>query len=129
MNAGAAASGAPRKPEITPLDRYPLATNDAGATQRVVAAFRGYFPAERIRATGPTSASEDFGSSGSEWGVPSVFWSVGGTDPGAYAKAKANNAVSEIPSNHSPKCLPVFQPTLATGVETLIVASRAWLQA
>jgi hypothetical protein len=27
----------------------------------------------------PTSASEDFGSFGAEWGVPSVFWFVGGT--------------------------------------------------
>src|SRR5574340_1021242 len=74
VDAEAAASGAPRPPEITPLDRYPLATNDPAATRRVVDAFRQYFPAERIRETGPASASEDFGSFGTEWGVPSVFW-------------------------------------------------------
>ena len=34
VNAEAAASGAPKKPEITPLDRYSLVTNDPQATKR-----------------------------------------------------------------------------------------------
>ena len=127
VNAEAAASGAPKPPEITPLDRYPLATNDAAATQRVVDAFRNHFPADRIRQTGPASASEDFGSFGSEWGVPSVFWFVGGTDPDVYAKAKAANKLNDLPTNHNPRFLPVLHPTLETGVETLVVASCAWL--
>lgn len=127
VNAEAAASGAPKPPEITPLDRYPLATNDAAATQRVVEAFRNHFSDARIRQTGPASASEDFGSFGSEWGVPSVFWFVGGTDPDVYAKAKAANKLNDLPTNHNPHFLPVLHPTLATGVETLVVASRAWL--
>jgi hypothetical protein len=29
--------------------------------------------------------------------------------------------------NHSPKFAPVLHPTLQTGVETLVVATRAWL--
>ena len=33
VNAEAAASGAPKKPEITPLDRYSLVTNDPGGDQ------------------------------------------------------------------------------------------------
>ncbi len=129
VNAEAEASGAPRKPEITTLDRYPLNTNDRDASTRVVNAFRAYFGAERVRETGPAPASEDFGSFGSEWGVPSVFWFVGGTDPDVYAKAKANNRLNELPVNHSPKFAPVIHPTLRTGVETLVVASRAWLSA
>jgi hippurate hydrolase len=129
VNAEAAASGAPRPPEITPLDRYPLATNDADATRRVVDAFRRHFPAERIPETGPASASEDFGSFGAEWHVPSVFWFVGGTDPDVYAKAKAANRLNEIPTNHNPHFLPVIHPTLETGVEALVVATRAWLSA
>ena len=129
VNAEAAASGAPKPPEITPLDNYSLVTNDEAATTRVVEAFRQHFPAERIRQTGPTSASEDFGSFGAEWGVPSVFWFVGGTDPDTYAKAKAENRLNEIPTNHNPRFLPVLHPTLETGVETLMVAARAWLRA
>jgi hippurate hydrolase len=129
VNAEAEASGAPRKPEITTLDRYPLNTNDRDASERVVEAFRGYFGAERVRETGPAPASEDFGSFGSEWGSPSVFWFVGGTDPNAYAKAKQENRLNELPVNHSPKFAPVLHPTLQTGVETLVVATRAWLAA
>jgi hippurate hydrolase len=127
VNAESAASGAPKPPEITTLDNYPLGVNDTGASQRVVDAFREYFPADRVRQTGPTSASEDFGSFGAEWHVPSVFWFVGGTDPGIYAKAKAAGEVNKIPSNHSPFFAPVMHPTLETGVETMVVGALAWL--
>jgi hippurate hydrolase len=128
-NAEAAASGAPRAPEITTIDQYPLNVNNQDATNRVVDAFRGHFGAARVRATGPAPASEDFGSFGAEWHVPSVFWFVGGTDPQTYAKAKEANKINELPVNHSPKFAPVLHPTLRTGVEALVVAARAWLPA
>jgi len=129
VNAEAAASGAPRKPEITTLDHYPLNVNDRDASQRLVDAFRAYFGAERVRETGPAPASEDFGSFGSDWHAPSVFWFVGGTDPEVYARAKAANRLNELPVNHSPKFAPVLHPTLRTGVETLVVAARTWMPA
>ena len=128
VNAEAAASGAPRPPEITPLDRYPLNVNDEEASARVLAAFQEHFPADRIRRTGPAPASEDFGSFGTEWGVPSVFWFVGGTDPETYARAKEAGRLNELPVNHSPQFAPVVHPTLRTGVEALVVAARAWLR-
>jgi metal-dependent amidase/aminoacylase/carboxypeptidase family protein len=126
-NAEAAASGAPRPPEITPIDRYALVTNDPDATRRVVDAFRAYFPSDSIRETDPTSASEDFGTFGVRWHAPSVFWFVGGADPDVYAKAKQSGRISELPTNHNPRFAPVLHPTIATGVATLVVASRAWL--
>ena len=129
VKAEAAASGAPRAPEITPLDRYPLVANDLEATRRVVAAFRGHFGEERVRETGPASASEDFGSFGAGWHAPSVFWFVGGTDADDYSKAKAANRLNEIPTNHNPRFLPVMHPTLESGVEALVVASQAWFSA
>ena len=129
VKAEAAASGAPKPPEISPLDRYPLVTNDLDATKRVVEAFRRYFTTERVRETGPASASEDFGSFGVEWHSPSMFWFIGGTDPEIYAKAKAANRLNEIPTNHNPRFLPMIHPTLKTGVEAMVVASQAWLSA
>jgi hippurate hydrolase len=129
VKAEAAASGAPRPPEIMQLDHYPLVVNDQSASKRVVDAFRNYFAADRVRETGPASASEDFGSFGGEWHVPSVFWFVGGTDPDAYAKAKVAGRLNEIPTNHNPRFLPVIHPTLQTGVEAMVVAARAWLSA
>jgi hippurate hydrolase len=129
VKAEAAASGAPRSPEITQLDRYPLNVNDAEATRRVVDAFRKHFPAERVRQTGAAPASEDFGSFGTEWQVPSVFWFVGGTDPAVYAEAKKAGRLNELPVNHSPLFAPVIHPTLRTGVEALVVAAQAWFSA
>ena len=127
VNAEADASGAPKRPEITPIDRYALVTNDPEATHRVLDAFRSHFPADRIRQTDPTSASEDFGTFGVQWHAPSVFWFIGGTDPDIYAKAKQSGRVGELPTNHNPRFAPVLHPTLETGVAALIVASCAWL--
>jgi amidohydrolase len=125
VNAEAAASGAPKPPEITALDRYSLVSNDAEATKRVADAFRKHF--RQVVTVQPTSASEDFGSFGAKWGAPSVFWFVGGTDPDVYAKAKAAGKVHEIPTNHNPRFAPVIHPTLQTGIETLLVSAKAWL--
>lgn len=127
VKAEAAASGAPRPPEITPLDRYPLNVNDGPASQRIASAFRAHFPADRVRHTGPAPASEDFGCFGTEWHAPSVFWFVGGTDPSAYAKAREAGRMNELPVNHSPHFAPIIHPTLRTGIEALVVGSLAWL--
>jgi amidohydrolase len=127
VNAEAEASGAPKPPEITTLDRYGMVTNDPAATQRIAEAFGQHFPADRLKETKPTTASEDFGSFGAQWHAPAVFWFVGGTDPDLYAKAKAEGRVSELPTNHNPRFAPVIHPTLETGVETLVVAAHAWL--
>lgn len=126
VNAEAEASGAPRPPEITPLDSYPLNVNDKVASDRVAAALRAHFSVDRVRHTGPAPASEDFGCFGTEWHAPSVFWFVGGTDPVLYAKAKAEGRVNELPVNHSPHFAPVLHPTLETGVEAIITAAMAW---
>ena len=72
-------------------------------------------------------ASEDFGSFGAEWQVPSVFWFVGGVDRDVYAKAKKDGTIGTLPTNHSPYFAPVIHPTVESGVETLVVAALAWL--
>jgi hippurate hydrolase len=129
VNAEAAAAGAPRMPEITSLDRYSLVTNAPAETRRVLDAFQKTFPASQIQNTKPTMASEDFGCFGAEWHVPSVFWFVGGTDPIQYANAKRDGRLEDIPTNHNPHFAPVIHPTLETGVQTLVVAAKAWLSA
>jgi amidohydrolase len=127
VTAESEASGAPKPPEITPLDRYDLVRNDDAATERVREALHAHFGDERVTHTGPASASEDFGSFGVEWHVPSVFWFIGGVDPDVYAKAKREGRLSELPTNHNPKFAPVIHPTLETGVEALVAATCAWL--
>ncbi len=127
VNAEAQASGAPRAPEITPLDRYPLNVNDKQASDRVAEALRRHFPPDRVRHTGPAPASEDFGCFGSEWNAPSVYWFVGGTDPEIYAEAKAAGRINDLPVNHSPLFAPVIHPTLQTGIEAMVASALAWL--
>ena len=129
VNAESQASGAPRKPEITVLDRYDAVRNDRQATDRVTEAFRRHFPAGRVQETQPATASEDFGCFGTEWHVPSVFWFVGGTDSEVYRKAQEAGTVGSIPTNHNPRFAPVIHPTLQAGVEALVVAAESWLAA
>jgi hippurate hydrolase len=129
VNAEAAASGAPKPPEITPLDQYSLVKNDAGATKKVVDAFLRNFPSGAIEQTKPTMASEDFGCFGTAWAVPAVYWFFGGDDPTVYAKAKKEGLLSSLPSNHNPGFAPVIHPTMETGVKALVVAAHAWLAA
>ncbi len=77
--------GCPQRPEIIPVDRYPLTVNYPDATKRVAEAFGSYFGHDRAEElSAPVPASEDFGSFGAEWHAPSVFWYVGGTDPDTY---------------------------------------------
>jgi hippurate hydrolase len=123
--AEAEASGAPRPPEITTTEHYPLTTNDRAATARVAAALRGHFGDAHVHElTAPVSASEDFGTFGTAWAVPSVFWYVGGTDSEQYRRAEqAGRVADDIPTNHNPKFAPVIDPTLATGVEAMTAAA------
>jgi hippurate hydrolase len=127
VNAEAEASGAPRAPEFTTLDQYRLTENDPQATERVHQALAAQLGDDQVKHTGPTSASEDFGSFGAEWKVPNVFWFVGGFDPEVYAKAERDGKLNELPSNHNPKFAPIIHPTLETGVQTLVAATCAWL--
>jgi len=120
------ASNAPREPEFTTIDSYPMTVNDVVATAIVAKAFDAQF-GDKSFETKPASASEDFSVFGRNWKVPYVFWFVGGTDPKTYLAAKKNHQVNAIPSNHSPKFAPVINPTLKTGLQAMMTAAVAWL--
>jgi hippurate hydrolase len=128
VHAEATASGAVRAPEITALDHYDLVRNDAAATERVRTAFSTRFGPQRVTTIAPLSASEDFGSFGREWQVPSVFWTIGGVDADTYRQAERSGRLAELPTNHNPRFAPVIHPTLETGIEALEVAACAWLR-
>ena len=123
----AAISGAPKPPVITMLGQFPLTVNDEDATGKVATALRRRLGDERVQPAGNAAASEDFTVFARAWKVPSVFWFVGGTDPKRYAEAEKAGTLNELPSNHSPEFAPVLDPTLRTGVETMLAAAGAWL--
>jgi len=127
VDAEAEASGALKAPEMTPLDQYQLVRNDPDASAKVRAAFHSHFGDDRVVDIPPISASEDFGSFGSQWDTPSVFWTIGGTDPDTYRRAREAGRLGELPTNHNSHFAPVLHPTLETGVETLLAGVQAWL--
>jgi len=125
VEAEAAASGAPKRPTVTTTEHYPLLSNDPSWTTRALGAVGRQVGTEHVHELGvPYSASEDFGSFGTEWGVPSVFWYVGGTDPDLYRKAEQVGRVAQdIPTNHSLSFVPVIHPTIETGVQAMVAAA------
>lgn len=127
--AEALASDAPRAPEVTATEHYPLTVNDPAASERVGAALRAGFGAAVEQLDAPFPASEDFGLYGREWGVPAVFSYVGGVDPQRYAAAeRAGRVAEEIPANHSPHFAPVIAPTIPNGVEAFVRSALVGLE-
>ena len=120
------AAGSPQDPDFETLDSYPLTDNDAGTTRRVAAAFSAHFGDRALRWDQQT-ASEDFSNIPRAAGIPYTYWAIGGTDPQTYRTAEKNGRLDDLPANHSPKFLPVLQPTLRTGTEALTAAALAWL--
>lgn len=119
--------GSPRDPDIEPISAFPALVNDPEATAKVTAAFTEHFGEGRTHQGPQALGSEDFGAFATAAGCPSVFWFVGGHEPDHWLKAFADNRLAEeVPYNHSPKFAPIQDPTIRTGVETLVLAALEW---
>jgi amidohydrolase len=126
--AEADASGAPKAPEFDYVERFPLTVNDDAATARTVAALRAELGQRRVLDPGPIAGSEDVGVLATAAGAPLVYWFLGGFDPERFADMLESGRMPEdLPSNHSPHFAPLIEPTLSTGVRTLVAAAREWL--
>ncbi|WP_435271488.1 amidohydrolase [Streptomyces sp. 1222.5] len=121
INAEAAASAAPREPEITPLTHFPVTVNDPEVTAHTVVAFEAFFGKENVNKLPPTPISEDFTELASPIGVPSFYWHFGGLDP------RGPHSTADVPGPHSPRFAPVIEPTLSTAVQAAVVAALTWL--
>lgn len=126
-NAEAAAAGAPKPPEITPLASFPVTTNDEAANETLTQAFREHFGPGRVIEAPLVTGSEDFSEYGRAAGVPSVFWLVGGLDEERVLNAIAEGRFDDLPSNHSSVFAPILDPTVAAGVETLVTGALTFL--
>jgi hippurate hydrolase len=127
LDAEAAASGAPKPPAYAQLSEFPRTDNDAACMRRVAAALEQRFGQDAVQQIGATTASEDFGLFGAAWGVPVVYWLVGGLDPETFAAAEKAGTVDELPSNHAPDFAPVIEPTLGSGITAMLTAVGLWL--
>ncbi|MBB5749964.1 hippurate hydrolase [Micrococcus sp. TA1] len=119
ITAEAAASGAP-EPRIEQLYRFPRNFNDPAETEAVTEVLRGALGVDRVRAAEPMMGSEDFGTLPGALGVPSVFWFYGGFDQETVDSGT-------MPVNHSPRFVPVPEPTLWTAATAALAAIRSRL--
>ncbi|MCX5441907.1 amidohydrolase [Streptomyces sp. NBC_00063] len=133
VRAEAAASGAPKEPEITALNAFSVTVNDIAATGTVLTAIAEVLGGERVfTLPEPLTGSEDFGTFGTALGVPSVFWHFGGGDPAHFEHIDPDTLLTDglpdtVPANHSPYFAPVPEPTIHTGVTALLAAAAHWL--
>ncbi|MFP3986286.1 amidohydrolase [Streptomyces sp. E11-3] len=134
IRAEAAASGAPKDPEMTRLPSFPVTNNDAETTAVVTAALGDALGADRVMTLPqPFTGSEDFGVFGTALGAPSVMWHFGGADPALFQDIDPddlleNGLPATIPANHSPRYAPVPDPTIEVGVTALLAAAAHWLR-
>jgi amidohydrolase len=130
IRAEAAASGAPREPEIIRTISFPLLVNDQEACARLTDLFNDSGVGWALD-PGALAGSEDVGVLATAAGAPLAYWLFGGADPALFAGVtsvdEARVIVDGLPSNHSPYFAPVIEPTITTGVAALTAAARAWL--
>ncbi|MFI8303634.1 amidohydrolase [Streptomyces sp. NPDC085927] len=131
--AEASASGAPREPDISLTESFPAVLNDTEACARTRRALAGVVGADRVVDPGPGTGSEDVGILAHSANAPCAYWLLGGADPRAFSDAQdfesLERVVRGLPSNHSPRYAPVVEPTLSTGVRTLVTAAHTWMPA
>jgi amidohydrolase len=131
VRAEAAASGAPRDPEVEFLESFPTLVNDPAACRRTQQGLEAELGAGLVVDPGPVTGSEDVGRLATAAGAPLVYWLLGGADPAAFAGAQSLEDLAQVvrglPSNHSPEFAPVVSPTLHIGVRALVSAARTWL--
>jgi amidohydrolase len=93
--------------------------NDPDVVAATAAVLKAAF-GDKVRATPPVSASEDF-SEFAAAGVPSMMFNIGVYEPERVIAAR-NGDGPPLPPNHSPLFAPVPKPTIETGVTAMTLA-------
>lgn len=123
--AEAAASNAPKPPEVSIMEATQATYNDPEPTRQVTAALTQHFGANRVKEVPAMTASEDFSLYGhipGGAGVPSCYYFLGITNPELYKRKKGN-----VPGPHSPYYAPDRDRSLKTGLQALSVAALSQL--
>ena len=137
--AEARAFHAPKDPEITTSDAFPLTINTEPIDQRILAVHRSLLGPKNVVELPTMMASEDF----SRYGLPSshhyvgepipyCYWFFGGYPRERYDSAPGDNPVAKLPhlpSNHQSNFAPDPESTLLGGVRALTSAALAYLPA
>ncbi len=120
----AKAHRAPRAPQVTSGPGLPSATNDPAWTKKVRAAFEAELGPQNVKRHEPSLGGEDFGVFGSALKIPAIMWKLGAVKPAAFKRAKS---VTDLPGLHSDGWAPDPEPSLRTGIRTVLAAIRVGL--
>lgn len=127
--AEAAASGAPKPPDVEVTSSFTAVSNDHAAVERTRPALQAV--GALVVDPGPVTGSEDVGLLAAASGAPCVYWLLGGADPAVFEGAADFEEIAlrtaGLPSNHSPLYSPVIEPTLTVGVNALVAAAHTWM--
>jgi len=126
VKAESAAAGSPREPLIERPESTDSVVNDPVLTERLRGALAATLGKDNVLVAEQITGSEDFSYFTKE-GVPGVYMSLGGAEPGAWAKAKAT--ATTLPSNHSPLFAPDVVPALQMGIAVEVAAIRYFFSA
>jgi len=110
-------------PEIKIRDPFtPTTVNDADLTNTLVNVFQGVLGADHVEEMPKYTFGEDFSRYGmQDHKVPICMFWLGTVAPEKVALAK--NGGKDLPSLHSPFYAPVPEPTIRTGVRTMVAAA------
>jgi hippurate hydrolase len=117
--AEAAASRAPKEPEVKVTEGTPATYNEPKLVSRVVPALKRALGEQAVIESPPVMGGEDFSEYGRA-GVPAFFWWVGAVEPSRVEAAKKEGTT--LPSLHSPLFAP-HPSALRTGAASLTAAA------
>ncbi|WP_435735404.1 amidohydrolase [Cellulosimicrobium sp. PMB13] len=120
-------AGCPEDPVIVEIARSPVTQPDADVTAAVRSAHAEHFGAERLTWWPPALATEDVAHL-TRHGAALGYWMLGCVGPREWAAAPGTTALEKLtslPPNHSPRFAPDAPRTLATGIDSLVVAVGA----
>jgi len=109
----AAASAAAPEPTIVVSEGTPATKNDEQLVERVAPTFRRVLGDDKVAATEPSMAGEDYSEFGLA-GVPIFMFQLGSVE--AQRLAGFKRVGQQPPSLHSPIYYPDAEPTITTGV-------------
>jgi hippurate hydrolase len=109
-------------PEVIVLDEWtPPMVNDAPLVRRLRTVWSEALGADSVIDEPPTGmGGEDFPFFTMDPEIPSVFWRVGGTPAGDFARAA--NGGPAVPSHHSPQFKIEPEPAILAGVTSTVAA-------
>ena len=122
-NGEAMATGLPEEkwPEVVVSEGTPSLYNDPALAQRTAAAFDLVLDDHQIHVLQPVMGGEDFSRYGrTQEDIPIFLYWLGAVPQARWEAAQAGELT--LPSLHSPKFYPDPEPTITTGVRTLVMA-------